>query len=721
MKLVIISNRLPVTAVKEGDSYNFIPSTGGLATGLHSLETNMEKHWLGWPGMYLDEPDKQAEITQQLSAFNYHPVFLTHEQIENYYEGYSNSVLWPLSHYFFNNVRYRDPYWKAYQEVNTHFCEQTLRLIAPDDIVWIQDYQLMLLPRMIRQQMPNASIGYFHHIPFPSYELFRCLPERAEMLDGLLGADLVAFHTHSYMRHFISAVYRVLKIECHLNEIRLDDRIVEVDAFPMGINYEKYHNALLNPAISRRADELRTEFGYSRLILSVDRLDYSKGILIRLKSFENFIRNNPSYHGRVSLVMVVAPSRDQVDIYAKLKESIDRKVGEINGKYSTPGWRPVYYFYRAYGFEELAALFHIADVCLVTPFRDGMNLVAKEYVATKRDGRGVLILSEMAGASIELTDALIINPTHMKEIENAILRALEMTAEEQRRTITAMQETLSAQHVGQWTKDFVDELIYVKKKSRRLQRKVIEDTHLNTLRQTYREARRRLIILDYDGTLVRFHNDPAKARPTSGVLSLLERMAADPFNHVVISSGRDKQTLDRWLGHLPLGMAAEHGMFYKEEGVWQSRIPSSTWNDEILGIMRHVVKKTPRARLEIKETSLVFHYRDVDVWLAEMRVSQLVNELLAPCLRRSLQIMKGNKIIEVKSGECTKGSEALRLIGRGDYDFVLAMGDDTTDEEMFAALPPQAITIKVGTPSAAAHYTIPGQEQALHFLAMLTN
>ncbi len=721
MKLVIISNRLPLTVVKEENSYSFVPSAGGLTTGLNSLETDMEKHWIGWPGIYLDNPDEQAEIDQQLSAFNYHPVFLTHEQIANYYEGYSNSVLWPLCHYFFSNVRYRAPYWEAYHEVNALFCEQALRVISADDIVWVQDYHLMLLPRMIRKQMPQASIGYFHHIPFPSYELFRCLPERAEMLDGLLGADLVAFHTHSYMRHFISAVYRVMKLECHLDEIHLNDRIVDVDAFPMGINYDKYHNALLNPDISRRADELRREFGSSRLILSVDRLDYSKGLLIRLKSFENFLVNNPRYHGRVSLVMVVAPSRDHVDLYAKLKHSIDRKVGEINGKYSTPGWRPVHYFYRTHRFEELAALFHIADVCLVTPFRDGMNLVAKEYVSTKRDGRGVLILSEMAGASIELTDALIINPTNMKDIENAIIRALEMTAEEQRRTITAMQETLAAQHVGQWAKDFVDELVYVKKKNSRLQGKVIEDTHLDILRQAYWQARSRLIILDYDGTLVRFHNNPDQARPTQRLLSLLERLAADPANYVVISSGRNKQTLDHWLGHLPIGFAAEHGMFYKEDGVWYSKTPVSTWNDEILDIIKHTVKKTPRSRLEVKETGLVFHYRDVDVWLAEMRVIQLVNALITPCLRQNLQIMKGNKIVEVKSGQFTKGSEARRLLSRGNYDFVMAIGDDTTDEEMFAALPPDHITIKIGAPSTAARYSIPAQEQVPGFLTALTN
>ncbi len=719
MKLIIISNRLPLTVIKEGDKYKVIPSAGGLTTGLNSLETTMEKHWVGWPGMYLDDIHEKEKIDKQLADLDYHSVFLTPEQIENYYEGYSNSVIWPLFHYFFSHVRYRDEYWEAYKQVNTLFCEKALQIIEPDDIVWVQDYHLMLLPQMIREKMPQVSIGYFNHIPFPSYELFSFLPERAEILKGLLGSDLIAFHTHGYMRHFISAVYRVLKLNCHLDEIYIDDRIVDVDAIPMGINYDMYNNALLDTNISQRADELRKDFGESKIILSVDRLDYSKGIVMRLKSFENFLENHPQYRGKVSLVMIVAPSRDNVDMYAKLKESIDQKVGFINGKYSTAGWRPIYYFYRSFQFEELAALFHISDICLVNPFRDGMNLVAKEYVATKRNKKGVLILSEMAGASIEMSDALIINPTNLKEIENAIVQALEMPEEEQEKAISNMQEIISAQNVGQWAKDFVDELIIVKKKNESIQQKVIETDNFNKIKKTYKQAQNRLIILDYDGTLVKFHNDPMKAFPTSNILQLLKKMAGDPSNRIVISSGRDKQTLDNWLGDLQLSMAAEHGTFYKENGNWHGENRKIEWDPEIMNILNHAVKKTPHSKLEIKETALVFHHRDVDVWLAELRVTQLINALLTPCSRQNLQIMKGNKIVEIKSGECTKGTEALRLIEQSKYDFVMAIGDDTTDEEMFIALPTDAVSIKVGQTSNAAQYNIPKQNQVIDFLNKL--
>lgn len=721
MKLVIISNRLPLTVVKKDNGYKVVPSTGGVSTGLNSLETTMEKHWVGWPGMHMDDTKEKEKINKQLSSQNYHPVYLTPEQIENYYEGYSNSVIWPFSHYFFSNVRHRNKYWESYKEVNALFCEQAIEIIEPGDIVWIHDYQLMLLPQMIRERKAEVSIGYFHHIPFPSYELFRCLPERAEILDGLLGSDLVVFHTHEYMRHFISAIYRVMKLDCHLDEIYLHDRIVEVDALPMGINYEMYHNASLDTGIGRLANKLRKDFGENKLILSVDRLDYSKGVLIRLKSFENFLINNPQYHGKVSLVMVVAPSRDHVEIYSKLKEDIDQKVGAVNGRYSTASWRPVYYFYRSFGFEAITAFYHISDVCLVNPFRDGMNLVAKEFVATKRDGKGVLILSEMAGASIELVDALIINPANLKEIENAIVQALAMPEEEQKAAISNMQEIISKQHVGQWAKDFVEELIAVKKKNEKLHQKIVGKSNFNEIKQAYERSRNRLIILDYDGTLAGFHSDPKKASPTPDILKLLEKMCKDSSNRIVISSGRDKQTLERWLGHLPLDMAAEHGTSYKEHGKWRSHFQKTKWDIEITNIMKYTVKKTPHSKLEIKETALVFHYRDVDVWLAELRVTQLINALLNPCSRKNLQIMKGNKIVEVKPSEYNKGTEALRIMNQSDYDFIMAIGDDTTDEEMFMVLPDDAITIKVGKTSNVARYNIPRQLQTIGFLNKLTD
>lgn len=720
-KLIIISNRLPLKIVEENNNFKVIPSQGGVATGLDSLETKMQKHWVGWPGMYLESGKDKDAIDRQLKQHKFTPVYLTPEQIANYYEGYSNSVLWPLCHYFLNYIHYSTEYWEAYKEVNALFCEEAMKIIEPGDIVWVQDYQLMLVPGMIRERVSDISIGYFHHIPFPSYELFRTLPERSEILEGLLGADLVAFHTHTYMRHFISGIYRVLKLECQLDEIQLDRRVVHVDAFPMGINYEKYHNALKDKQIHDKAKELRTSFGQGKLMVSVDRLDYSKGILVRLAGFEDFLKDYPEYKGKISLVMIVSPSRDQVDMYAELKNEIDQMVGNINGAYSTIDWTPVYYFYRSFDFEELAAIYHIADIALVTPLRDGMNLVAKEYVATKNDTPEVLILSEMAGAAVELSDAIIVNPSDMKEIGQAILTALKMSKKEQLKALTSMQKVISKQTVEQWVRDFVEELKEVRKQNVGLEHKIVEKKNFKIIRKQYKKARKRLILLDYDGTLVRFYRRPSDASPSKELLDLLAKLNEDPKNRVIISSGRDRNTLDKWLGKLSIGMAAEHGAFYKEGGNWHRNAPKIKWDKEILNIMKQATARTPLSNIEIKDTALVWHYRDVDVWLAELRVNQLVDALMNPVSRHHLQIMKGNKIVEVKSPDFNKGSEARRLMGEDDYDFIMAIGDDTTDEEMFMALPETAITIKVGKSSKAAKYNLPTQDLTLHFLDKLSD
>lgn len=654
-----------------------------------------------------------------MEAFNYHPVFLSEKQIVNYYEGYSNSILWPLCHYFYSFVEWETNYWETYKEVNLLFASISSGFIKAGDMVWVHDYQLMLLPKMLRERTKAGGIGYFHHMPFPSYELFRVLPERAEILDGLLGADLIAFHTHDYMRHFISAVERVMELEFRLDKVLIDYRMVHVGAYPMGINYLQYYDAILNPVIQEKARELRQNYGENKLVLSVDRLDYSKGVLHRLKGIVHFLENHPEYHGKVSLVMLLVPSRDSVGRYAELKTKVDERIGFINGMYSTINWTPIHYFYHSLEFEELAALYHIADIALVTPLRDGMNLVAKEYVASKRDKPGVLILSEMAGAAVELSDAIVINPNNPEAIEWALLDALEMSQEEQFARMAKMQKVISRQTVKKWANDFITELTRICLRNKENDRKRILPNRLKPICQSYRNAEKRLLILDYDGTLSPFKNKPEDAFPTSELLQMLTQLVSDPRNRVVISSGRDMQTLEKWLGHLPLDMAAEHGAFYKENGVWNRKTSTISWDDEILQIFQEFLDKTPQSKLEIKDTALVWHFRKVDAWLAYIREQQLINALIKPCAHLHLQIMRGNKILEVKSPIYNKGVEAKRLLQGNSFDFILAIGDDTTDEDTFNALPHSAFSVKVGGPCKSANYYLLSQAETLPMLQSL--
>ncbi|WP_321423999.1 bifunctional alpha,alpha-trehalose-phosphate synthase (UDP-forming)/trehalose-phosphatase [uncultured Bacteroides sp.] len=720
MRLFIISNRLPLKANRtDSNDFEFSRSEGGLATGLGSLSMEVEKHWIGWPGLYTESEDEKEMITNYLQPYNFHPVFLSPKQIQNFYEGYSNSTLWPLCHYFYAFIEYDNKFRESYKQVNELFCQVALPLVQPGDIVWVQDYHLMLLPQLLRTSTKDVSIGYFHHIPFPSYELFRVLPERADLLNGLLGADLIGFHTHDYMRHFVSTAERVLDLRFKLDQVLLENRIACVDAFPMGINYSLYHDAILNPDVQQKADILKKNYGTHKLILSVDRLDYSKGILHRLRGFALFLERHPEYKERVSLAMIIVPSRGTVGRYASLKIKIDESIGAINGKYSTINWTPVYYFYRSFDFEELVAMYHIADIALVTPLRDGMNLVAKEYLAVKRDTPGVLILSEMAGAAIELGEAIIVNPNDVGEIEHAILKALEMPVDEQLRKLRLMQEDISKQTVDKWATDFVNQVKKIKSLNEALYRKRIKGNVFKQIQIKYRDAGKRLLILDYDGTLCAFKSNPEDAFPTPELMEILKQLCANKKNKVVISSGRDHQTLDRWFSRLPIDLAAEHGAFYKEEGMWHENVQPDQWDEEIISILQSFIDKTPHSKLEEKETALVWHYRNVDAWLASLREQQLINALIGPCARQNLQIMRGDKIVEIKSPLYTKGSEARRILQNDKFDFILAMGDDITDEDTFRELPNDAFTIKIGNISEVARFSLLSQSEALPFLKLL--
>lgn len=719
MKLFIISNRLPVKAVCNDGVYSFTPSEGGLATGLDSLHTDYEKHWIGWPGMYIEDPDARAKVTEELEKMNFHPIFLSPDEIENYYEGYSNSTIWPLCHYFFAYTHYSQQFSDAYRQVNRMFYQEACRIISEDDIVWVQDYQLMLLPAMLREAMPSASIGYFHHIPFPSYELFRILPERTELLRGILGADLVAFHTYEYAHNFIETAEQVLHVDFKLDEVQIDNRYTRVDALPMGIDYDKFHRAARNETVQNYIAKTREHFGDHKLILSVDRLDYSKGILHRLRGFASLLRQHPEYRGKVTLDMVIVPSRDKVDSYADLKTSIDKEISAINGKYATIDWTPVCYFYHGFSFEELTAMYYVADIALVTPLRDGMNLVAKEYVAVKDGNPGVLILSEMAGASAELTDAIPINPNDTQQIASALDKALKMPVDEQLRRLNAMQKVISTQTVNKWARDFMDELHVMSFKNTEARKKQVTPSVIADIEGEYTSAQQRLLIFDYDGTLAPICQRPEDAAPTPQLLDVLRKLAEDPANHVVVSSGRDHDTLDRWLGQLPISLAAEHGAFYKEHGQWVGHPFIHEWPSELLTLLNTFVAKTPRSHIEYKQTALVWHYRRSDNWLGTLRAQQLI-ELLTPlCPQWNLQIMPGSKVVEIKSPRYTKGSETRRLFQQADYDFVLAMGDDTTDDDMFRALPREAISIKIGEISDCARYYMPRQQEVIPLLEAL--
>jgi len=699
-RLLIISNRLPVSVTKRANKLNFQPSVGGLATGLASFRESHQSRWVGWPGIAKDKlsTEQKQQIVDNLKEHNCHSVFLSAKDVRNFYYGFCNKTIWPLFHYFPLYTAYEDQYWQAYRNVNKAFCETIIKIAKPDDYIWVHDYQLMLLPQLVREKLPNAQIGFFLHIPFPSFELFRLLPWRREILEGLLGADLIGFHTYDYVRHFLSSTARITATEHSMGALAVDDRIVKTDAFPMGIDYGKYSTAIEAPTVKKRLSTIRKKVGERKVILSIDRLDYTKGITQRLEAFDLFLTQNPKYKEKVVLILVAVPSRTGVEDYAELRRQLESLVGRINGEHGTLGWVPVWYLYRFLPFERIAALYNSADVALVTPLRDGMNLIAKEFVATKKDGRGVLILSEMAGAASELGEAIAVNANNKQEIIDAIKEALEMSVEEQTERNRLMQSRLCRYTVTRWANDFLEALSDVKKTQIELSVRKLTEPMREKLITEYNASSKRLFLLDYDGTLVGFVDRPEKAGPDEDLWSLLQALVADAKNEVVIISGRDKETLSYWLGNTNSSLIAEHGAWIKaKDKDWEVIEPlRNDWKDTIRPILELYADRTPGSSVEEKDFSLVWHYRKADSELASLRIQELRDAILNLTENLDIGVFEGSKILEVKNIGISKGHAAERWLAKGKWDFILAAGDDYTDEDMFSILPESAYSIKVG-------------------------
>ncbi|WP_339924678.1 bifunctional alpha,alpha-trehalose-phosphate synthase (UDP-forming)/trehalose-phosphatase [uncultured Cyclobacterium sp.] len=707
-KTIIVSNRLPISLQHKNGKFEFKPSAGGLATGLGSIYKEGENIWIGWPGNDVEDEGQRLEVADELKKLKMAPVFLTKKDVELYYEGFSNETIWPAFHYFTQHINYEDEYWDAYWQVNQKFCDAILAKANEDDTIWVHDYQLLLLPMMLRKKLPNATIAFFQHIPFPSYEIIRMLPWRKQMLEGMVGADLIGFHTYDDMRHFLSAVGRILGLSNESGFIQADNRLINVDAFPMGIDYDKYEKAALSSKTKNYVKKFKQTLGDQKLLLTIDRLDYSKGIPNRIKVFERLLDENPEYQGKVSMIMVVVPSRDQVKSYQTLKEEIDTLVGHINSKFSTLNWVPIHYFYRSFPFNELSAFYSMSDIALVTPLRDGMNLVCKEFVASKTDKKGVLILSEMAGASKELVDAILVNPNDQEGVSSAIVEALSMDEEEQELRISSMQSSLKKYDIFQWVKVFMDRLKYVKEKQADLESKALDKKIINQMKLAFKEAKKPLLFLDYDGTLVGFKGRPQDAFPDEELKSLVA--ALSERCQTVIISGRDKETLGEWFKGQKVDMIAEHGVWLKrkdqeEDWILYAEVDDS-WKEDIRKVMEYYVLRTPGALIEEKHHSLVWHYRKVESGLGDLRMRELFSHLKYMARGHNLQVLEGNKVLEIKRPDINKGRAATAMMKGEEYDFIMALGDDWTDEDTFKAMPKNAYTIRVGYTYTQANYNI---------------
>ncbi|MCD6347597.1 MAG: bifunctional alpha,alpha-trehalose-phosphate synthase (UDP-forming)/trehalose-phosphatase [Bacteroidales bacterium] len=719
-RLFMVANHLPLEVTRVEGKIDVAQTKDGFSTGLRNFYESYDIKWIGRPGIDIDEisENEKMVIDDHFRTENCMPVYLDQQLTRAYLEGFCNNTIWPVFNYFTQKARYETTNWEAYKHVNELFAKLITKFIREDDIIWIHDYHLMLLPQMIREEFPKVSIGYFQHIPFPSFEIFRLLPWRLELLEGVLGADLIGFHTYDYQRHFMSSVRRLMGYETFFNRIRLDDRILKTDAFPKGIDYELFSAKALEfrDNTDQPASEIQTaltEFhnkGHGRkIILSIDRLDYTKGISDRILAFEHFLNLFPEYKEQVSLFLFVYPSRENVQDYQDLKRELDELVGRINGNYGSISWIPIWYFYRQLELDETVELYSYADVALISPIRDGMNLIAKEYLACRTDHTGVLILSEMAGAAKELGESIIVNPNNMEEVARSIYAALNMPLDEQIERNKVLQKRLKIYNEERWAKDFIGALEEVKQLQESTYTKKVTADFISKMITAYKQATQRIIFLDYDGTLTGFHKDPQMAVPNDELYEIIDQLTDDQNNTIVIISGRDKETLSKWFADYEnLAFIAEHGVWLRnpnEDWVMNDQIDQE-WMEIVAPVLNNYVDRTPRSFIEQKNYSLVWHYRDADPDLGTQRSWELKDDLKTFVANLNLEIMDGDKVIEIKNAGINKGRAALNKMANKSFDFILALGDDWTDEYTFNALPDKAFTIKVGTKSTSAKYYI---------------
>ena len=710
-RIIIASNRLPVSAALNGDSVALKPSEGGLATGIRPWHERTAGVWVGWPGdISRFTRTQRRKLDRELRAQRIEPIYLSRDQISQYYDGFCNAVIWPLFHYLVDRVPLDTAGWDAYREINDIYAEAIAQIYQPGDVVWIHDYQLMLVPELLRQRLPQARSGFFLHIPFPSSEVFRVFPWRREILNGLLGADLVGFHTFGYLRHFATSLLHLEGIEIDIDRVSYGGREVQLGVFPMSIDAAAFARLASEPEVVASAAAIRRAASGRRIVLGVDRLDYTKGITRRLVAIERLLTREPALRDSIRYIQVAVPSRGGVDSYKWFRREVEQTVGRINGSCTTLRSTPVQYMHRSISQRDLVALYCAADVMLVTPLRDGMNLVAKEFAASRVDNDGVLVLSELAGAASELGDAVLINSYDADAVGAAVERALNMSQIERTRRMGRLRMQVMANDVERWAAAFIERLCAPAASA--IGVSVDCQERLASIVERASEAEHVYVLLDYDGTLVPIAEMPEYALPDTVAMELLSDLSHSTGLEVHIVSGRPRAFLEQWFGQLPVALWAEHGFWRRPTGsdTWQAAGQSMpALLDRVQPILNQFTANTPGARIEVKTASLAWHYRQADPEFGERQAHELRMLLGDVLSNQPLEVVEGNKVVEIRLRGFSKALVALRT----DFEpaaLILAFGDDRSDEDLFRALPESAVTVGVGTGAPPATIRVSGTE-----------
>ena len=721
-RLLLVSNRLPVKLHQSEDGgWTATRTMGGLATGLAGPHRDSGGVWIGWPGFNTETSAIPEEAQERLALEGFYGVGLTEEEHDQYYLRASNRCIWPLLHGFVERVEFDREDWRVYRAVNQRFADAVCQHAQPGDLVFVQDFQLCLVPAMIRAKRPDVRIGFFLHVPFPHTGIFRALPSRAEVLKGLLGADVIGFHTLEYLRCFRSASRRVLGVETTSHQVEHESRTVELVAQPLGIDSTPWQRSNDEGTIGASLAEILAAANGRKILLGVERLDYTKGIIERLTAFRELLEEQPELSESVVFFQIAVPSRVEVDAYQDLKESCERLAGEINSRFGRVGLQPLHYQFHGVDPDRLTALYRAADVCVVTPLRDGLNLVAKEFVAARTENDGVLILSEFTGAAWELTEALHVNPYDTDALKNTYLRALEMPPEEQAKRMVPMRARIRRDDIHYWTRAMLGA---IENRAPSTPPRLIEGKTEWECSAQWARSSNRLIALDYDGTLRELQVDPVTATPAPELIKLLKAMTAVEENDVWIVSGRTMDFLREHLGGIGVGLIAEHGRLLLAPGESEPEAltisPHPAWKDRIRPILESVQSRVMDSHIEEKDQGLAWHYRGCEPESAAWQAHELYQHLGEIMADENLEIMRGNKVLEIRPSGVSKAKALRSLLERrgSTPDLMLIAGDDVTDESMFRAFP-DALTVLVGVRPSAAEFRVDSPARFRALLSLL--
>jgi trehalose 6-phosphate synthase/phosphatase len=723
-RCLLISNRLPIAFNSKLNTFQ--PSSGGLVSAIRSLDSKKVGLDFEWMGIMTDDidPEKIHMIKESpLCHLPCHAIIVPQNKYDDYYNLYCNNVLWPLFHYERNMVRHNLKGWHAYCEINQMVANAVIEEVRDGDILWVHDFQLFLVPGLIKEKRPDIKIGFFLHIPFPSSEIFRELPQRKEILQSLLKCDQIGFHDLSYLNHFRSSVQRVL------GELPPTERMWGV--YPISIDTDYFLNLLDDKKTCDFIEKYLTNKKQMKWILGVDRLDYAKGLLLKLSAFKAFLKKYPDQWEKIQLIQIVIPSRIDVPEYKSLKAKIEQLVSSINGEFGSPAWMPVQYLYHSVCANELSALYQISDVLLVGSRRDGMNLVSLEYVISQKDEHpGVILLSEFTGAHSTLSYAMSINPWDIHDTAEKIKDALHHPEVKRKAEMKAMRDFIKGYTSSDWAKLIIRDLLWEPKTVEVIQR-LPTDGKFPWMEQM--RGKRIIFFCDLDGTLAPISLFPKDVRLQEKTIELLQSISNKDNCEFVVVSGRDKEFLEEQFidNDFDFPLAACHGAYSysPQEHRWRNLIPNdpSKWKEHVLEILNLYTKRTPGSFIEDKGHAVAWHYRNSPKEFADFLATKLFFELEESLTNQPVHVNRGKKVIEVKSMHANKGYFAQQWIQSSSKkpDIVVALGDDTTDEDMFSMLQArrdiQPYCIKVGKEKSHAHYFIKDQNSVNLFLTNFLN